>query len=98
MRQYDQRVREIEFGTFTPLVFSTNGGFGPLATVVYKRIAMLMSQKLGKPYSQVMNFIRCRLSFSWIRSIVRCLRGTRVSRYTDSYNIDLALSEGRVFY
>ena len=26
------------------------------------------------------------------------LRGTRVSRHTDSYNIDLALSEGRVFY
>ena len=98
MRQYDQRVHEIEFGTFTPLVFSTNGGSGPLATVVYKRIAMLMSQKLGKPYSQVMNFIRCRLSFSLIRSIVRCLRGTRVSRHTDSYNIDLALSEGRVFY
>ena len=35
-RAYDERVREIEHGSFSPLVFSTSGGMGTTATVVYK--------------------------------------------------------------
>ena len=31
-RQYDQRVREVEHATFTPLVLSTTGGMGRAAT------------------------------------------------------------------
>jgi hypothetical protein len=34
-RAYDQRVREIEHGSFSPLVFSATGGMGTVATVVY---------------------------------------------------------------
>ena len=33
-RAYDQRVREIEHGSFSPLVFSTTGGMGTTAKVV----------------------------------------------------------------
>ena len=33
---YDQWVREIEHGSFTPLVFSASGGMGPTARVFYK--------------------------------------------------------------
>ena len=33
-RDYDERVREVEHGCFTPLVLSTTGGFGPAATIV----------------------------------------------------------------
>ena len=29
-------VREVEHGSFLPLVFSYTGGMGPLATVVFK--------------------------------------------------------------
>ena len=37
IRQYGKRVREIEKGSFTPLlVFSATGGAGPLATVYLK--------------------------------------------------------------
>ena len=36
-RKCDQRVREIEHGTFTPLVFSTAGGMGAAATVTYTK-------------------------------------------------------------
>ena len=32
-RSYDQRVREVEHGSFTPLVFSTSGGMGKCASV-----------------------------------------------------------------
>ena len=35
-RHYDQRVREIEHGTFTPLVLSTTAGMGKTTTTSYK--------------------------------------------------------------
>ena len=33
------------------LHFSTAGGMGPAATIVYKRIADMLSQKYDQPYS-----------------------------------------------
>ena len=51
-RSYEQRIREIEHGSFSPLVFSTTGGMGPIATTVYKRIASMIAQKQDKPYIQ----------------------------------------------
>ena len=50
-REYEERVREIEHGSFSPLVFSTAGGMGPIATTVYKRIASLIADKRQEPYS-----------------------------------------------
>ena len=35
-RVYGERVREVERGTFSPLVFSCSGGIGPAASVFYK--------------------------------------------------------------
>ena len=31
-RKYDQRIREVEHGTFSPLIFATTGGVGPVAS------------------------------------------------------------------
>ena len=45
-----RNVREID-GSFSPLVFSTTGGMGTVATVVYKRLAPMIIEKHGKPYS-----------------------------------------------
>ena len=67
-RAYEERVREIERGSFSPLVFSTTGGMGPTATVVYRRLAALISEKRKKDYSKTINWLRCRLSFSLLRS------------------------------
>ena len=76
-RAYDERIREIEHGSFSPLVFSTSGSMGPTATIVYKRIASMISEKNNKPYSKTMHWLRCRLSFSLLRSAIMCLRGCR---------------------
>ena len=97
-RAYDQRIREIEHGSFSPLVFSTSGGMGATATVVYKRIATLIASKYGKPYSRTIHWLRCRLSFSLLRSAIRFLRGSRSSIHHPAgpFNIDLAYTEGRV--
>ena len=99
-RIYEQRVRDVEHGCFSPLVFNTSGGMGPTATTVYKRIASLISEKYDRPYSNTIRWIRCRLNFSLLRSTIMCLRGSRslfrnCSISPDS-DIDLALHEGRV--
>ena len=36
-RAYDQRIREVEHGTFCPLVFSCTGGMGRAASTTYKK-------------------------------------------------------------
>ena len=48
---YEEKVREIEHGSFAPLVFSISGGMGPIATTVYKRMASLIAEKQNHPYS-----------------------------------------------
>ena len=97
-RAYDERIREVEHGSFSPLVFSAAGGMGATANVVYKRIASLIADKHNKPYSKTMNWLRCRLSFSLLRSAVMCLRGSRSSLHhpiSSCGEIDLAMAEGQ---
>ena len=71
---YDERIREVERGTFSPLVFSSSSGMGPLATVVYKRITTLIFEKRGHPYCHVLYWLRSHLCFLLLRSAVMCLR------------------------
>ena len=72
---YEQRIREVEHASFTPLVMSVTGGLGPAATTTYKRLASLLSTKWNQPYGTVMAWLRCRLSFSLLRSSIMCFRG-----------------------
>ena len=44
-RTYNQRVLQIEQGTFTPLVFTAMGGCGREAKVFYKRVSELIAEK-----------------------------------------------------
>ena len=78
-RQYLERVREVEHASFTPLIFSTSGGMGQCSQVLYKRIALMISEKSDTRYSITMNMIRCRLNFALLRSSLMCIRGTRSS-------------------
>ena len=73
-RKYEQSIRDVEMGSFVPLVFSTFDGMSGCTNVVYKRPAYLLSLKRGVPYSSVMAWLRCRLSFSLLRSAIACLR------------------------
>ena len=63
-RQYEQRVREVQHSTFTPLVMSTTGGMGKAAATFYKRLASMLSEKRDAPYSETLRWIRCRLGFA----------------------------------
>ncbi len=91
-REYNQRVLNVEHGVFTPLVFSTTGSIGKEGTTFYKRLADMLSRKQEKPYSVVMGWMRCRLSFAIIRSAVMCIRGTRSAFGKPIYEGDLTLA------
>ena len=80
-RHYNERVLQIEKGSFTPIVCTTTGGVGPEANKHHKRIASLIAQKRNENYGDVMNYIRTRFSFSMLRSVLMALRGVRGKSY-----------------
>ena len=79
-RAYEQRIREVEHASFTPLVMSLTGGLGHAATITYKRLGSLLAEKWDTPYATVMGSLRCRLSFSLLRSSILCIHGARSTR------------------
>lgn len=67
---YDQRIHEVEYGCFSPLIFSTSGGLGPVSTLVYKRIAQLQSEKFRKPYTSLLFVVNHPFPFEGQQSVV----------------------------
>ena len=100
-RAYEQRIIEIEHGSFTPLVLSATGGMGQAAAMAYKRMASLLAEKRGQPYCRTMGWLRCVLNFSLIRSAIQCIRGARSARHRPGRlslesPIDVAAEESRI--
>ena len=95
-RSYEQRVRDIEHGTFTPLIFAATGGFGRAASVMYRRLASQLAEKWKEPYGTVMGWLRCRISFSLTRSAIACLRSSRVSHFQIPHSLHLTMKESQI--
>ena len=76
-RTYNRRIIEVEKATFTPLVFSTSGGMGKEAVSFHKRLALLISLKRGDLYSNVMSYVRKRISFTILKATLLAIRGFR---------------------
>ncbi len=53
------------------------GGTGPACSKVIKRIAGKIAEKKGEQYSHVMGYLRTRLRFSLLRSVLIAVRGVR---------------------
>ena len=72
--KYQQRVLDVEMGSFTPLVFGTNGGMGADCNRFLKRLA----EKLSKKSEEItITWIRTLLSFEILRWEHTCARGSR---------------------
>ena len=78
-RAYEQRIREVEHASFTPLVISATGGLANEASTFYRRLASLLASKWDHPYSSTLCWLRCRLAFSLLRSAIQSIRGARSS-------------------
>ncbi len=93
-REYGERIRDIEHGSFTPLVFSSCGGMGQEATVVVKKLASSLAARRNEIYSHVIGWLRSCLAFSLARSAIRCIRGSRtLRRKTDLAPVSLVRAE-----
>ena len=56
-RVYEQRVRDVERGSFTPLVFSALGGVSRPTEITYKRLASLLAAKRDQHYNIIISFL-----------------------------------------
>ena len=97
-REYGPRIREVEHGDFTPLVFTCAGGIAPQSSMVIKRLAEKLSAKQKLPISIASGWLRCRLSFALLRTTILCVRGTRSRRVSTESNIELAVSAAHMDY
>ena len=84
---YEERVRRVERSPFVPLVFTTASSSSQLTTTALKRLASLLSSSRNLPYTVVMGWLRCRLSFCLLRSAIMCMRGIRHRRHHQVENI-----------
>ena len=79
-RQYLQRVVNIDRGSFTPLVFGTNGMVGKECDRALKAmVGMIVSKHTDLNYSTVMSLLRTKLRFAILRWNITCFRGCRAS-------------------
>lgn len=76
-RKYNYRIMTKDNGTFTPLVYSVAGSLAPECARFYKHLCMKLSEKSDERYSEVLNWVKCKISFMCIRACLMCLRGTR---------------------
>ena len=79
-RSYNNRIMQVEKGSFTPLIFSTTGGMGPECARYHKRVAELIANKRGELYSDVVSHMRTRIRFALLKSILIAIRGERGRR------------------
>jgi hypothetical protein len=96
IREYRERIRQVEHGDFNPLVFTCTGGMAPQCHLVLKRLAEQMSKKQNIQHSVVSGWLRCRLSFALLRTTLLCVRATRSKRFVFDNNIELAVSESHM--
>jgi hypothetical protein len=97
IREYAERIREVEHGDFDPLVFTCTGGMAPRSSLILKRLAGQISRKQNLQQSVVSGWLRCRFSFALLRTTLLCVRATRHKKYVVSEsNIELAVSESRI--
>ena len=89
-RKYGARIREIEKGSFTPLVFTVTGGCGKECDIVLKRLATMIANRSHNTHSSIMSWMRTLISFTLLRSCIICLRGWRKAkqRIEDHSDVD----------
>ena len=76
-RKYNNRVMNVEQRCFTSLAFSANGGMGHECKKFYSVLAEMITIKRKQEYCITMSWLRRKISFSVMRSILLCIRRSR---------------------
>ena len=90
-RHYNKRIIEIEHGSFTPLVFTINGGMAKECCLFYSRLAEMLSQKRKIDHCIVKLWIRRKINF--LHSMLLCLRVSRSIKKVNLQTDDIELME-----
>ena len=77
-RKYGEACK-VQQKDFTPLCYSVDGMPGKLAKAAERRLAQMLASKWDRQYSEVVNFVRVRMSLAVVRSISLVLRTERTS-------------------
>ena len=75
-REYNQRILQVEHGSFTPLMFSCFGGMSRGCSRFFSHTAERFTNRRKELKSKISAWIKARLNFALIRSMLLCLRGT----------------------
>ena len=97
-REYNERIIEVEKGTFTPAIFSCSGGTSPETSRLLKVIASKLAIKRMETYSKSISFVRRRIGFDLLRTCVISFRGERGSKRDSTIeDIDYGLQEMELY-
>ena len=83
-----QRVIDVDMGSFTPLVFGTNGGMGKECKLFLSNLADKLSRKNGESYASAISWLKTRISFEILRSVHTCVRGSRTPFHKNADFLD----------
>ena len=96
-RKYQQRVLEVEMGSFTPLIFGSNGGMGEECKMFMKHLAEELAEKDAEGYPFVISWLRTRISFEILKSVNTSIRGSRQpffrSEVVDDFKINCTVAD-----
>ena len=89
---YNERILNVEHGSFVPLIFSVTGGMGSQARTFSKLLCNKISYKKRQNYNDIVSFYRCKLSFLIRRLILLlyCIRGSRCMSNNKNNEIELS--------
>ena len=73
-REYNQRILQLEYGSFTPLVFSCFRGTIRECSRLFSHTAERLANRRKEPKSKISAWIKARLNFALIRSMLLFLR------------------------
>ena len=76
-KNYNERILEVEHGSFMPIVMSAYRGIGKEANKFYNCLAELLAEKKNQQLLVMTSWIRRKLIFILINSIYMCIRGSR---------------------
>lgn len=76
-RAYNERIIQVEHGSFTPIVFSSFGGCGLETGRFVSKLIEKLSSKNDFSQSIVGSYVRAKVSFELVRSQVASIRGSR---------------------
>ena len=88
-RKYQQRVIDVEMGSFIPWFLVRTEEWGKNAN--FSRLSNLadkLSRKNGESYASAISWLRTRISFEILRSVHTCVRGSRTPFHKDADFLD----------